>query len=56
MQQARYILSYKDSKGIWIDIPAKTKKDGIALYEMVDKDCKFKVLYDSVSGVQLMQS
>lgn len=56
MQQNRYIVSYIDSKGIWCDIPAKTKKDGIALYEMVDKDCQFKVLYDSVSGTQLMQT
>ena len=56
MQQDRYIVSYMDSKGNWKDVSAKTKQDGITLYEMVDSNCKFKVLYDSISGVQLMQS
>lgn len=55
-QQDRYVISYIDRKGHWNDVTAKTRQDGDELYDMVDSDCKFKVLYDNVSGIQLRQT
>lgn len=55
-QKERYVVSYQDCKGNWQDVFAKTIKEGKELYKLVDKNCKFKVLYDSISGNQIMQS
>lgn len=55
-QKDRYCISYEKPNGGWEDVTAKTKKEGIELYNMVKRgEYRFKVLYDLVSGEQIAQ-
>ena len=52
----RYRISYVDANDKWSEVYAKTKKEALALYDMIGDEAKFKVLYDVVSGVQIKQT
>ena len=52
----RYCISYVDTNEKWSEVYAKTKKEALALYDMIGDEAKFKVLYDVVSGVQIKQT
>ena len=52
----RYCISYVDANDKWSEVYAKTKKEALALYDMIGDEAKFKVLYDVVSGVQIKQT
>ncbi len=49
----RYCVSYVDANKKWSDVYAKTKKEALALYDMIGDEAKFKVLFDIVSGEQI---
>jgi hypothetical protein len=49
----RYCVSYVDANEKWSHVYAKTKKEGLALYDMIGDEAVFKVLYDVVSGEQI---
>lgn len=45
-QQDRYEINYQCKDGTWYDVTAKTKEEGITLYDaLADMDCKFKCLF-----------
>ena len=52
----RYCISYVDANEKWSEVYAKTKKDALALYDMIGDEAEFKVLYDVVSGEQIEQT
>ena len=55
-QKDRYRISWEKPNKEWEDVTAKTKNEGIELYNMLEKgEYLFKVLYDIVSGEQLCQ-
>ncbi len=47
----RYCISYVDANEKWSEVYAKTKKEALALYDMIGNEAELKVLYDVVSGV-----
>ena len=47
----RYCISYVDANDKWSEVYAKTKKEALALYDMIGHEAELKVLYDVVSGV-----
>ena len=47
----RYCISYVDTNEKWSEVYAKTKKEALALYDMIGHEAELKVLYDVVSGV-----
>lgn len=50
-KQDLYEINYQRKDGTWYDVTAKTKEEGIILYDaLADMDCKFKCLFDRVSG------
>lgn len=56
-QQDRYCISYRDLKGEWFDVDAKTGKEADALYDMLDEsEVQFKVEWDKVSGEQIQST
>lgn len=56
-QQDRYCVSYRDLKGEWFDVDAKTRKEADALYDMLDDfEVQFKVEWDKVSGEQIQST
>ena len=55
-QKERYCISYCDRNDKWDDVYAKTIKEAEVLYDMIDSEAVFKVLYDTVSGEQLKQT
>lgn len=52
----RYCITYVDFNKNWSEVYAKTKKEAMALYDMIGEEATFKVLYDMVSGVQIAQT
>lgn len=52
----RYCVSYVDANEKWSKVYAKTKKEALALYDMIGDEAEFKVLYDVVSGEQIEQT
>ena len=52
----KYCIRYVDANDKWSEVYAKTKKEALALYDMIGDEAKFKVLYDVVSGVQIKQT
>lgn len=56
-QQDRYCISYRDLKGEWFDVDAKTRKEADVLYNMLDEsEVQFKVEWDKVSGEQIQST
>ncbi len=56
-QQDRYCISYRDLKGEWFDVDAKTRKEADALYNMLDEsEVQFKVEWYKVSGEQIQST
>ena len=52
----RYCVSYADANKKWSEVYAKTKKEALALYDMIGDEAEFKVVYDTVNGEQLAQT
>lgn len=52
----RYCITYVDANEKWSEVYAKTKKEALALYDMIGDEAKFKVVYDVVSGEQIEQT
>ena len=52
----RYCISYVNKDGKWNEVPAKTKAEAMALYNMIGEEATFKVLYDMVSNTQIAQT
>lgn len=52
----RYCISYVKGNGKWSEVYAKTKKEALALYDMIGDEADFKVLYDVISGEQIEQT
>ena len=54
--KCRYCVTYVDVNEKWSEVYAKTKKEALALYDMIGDEAEFKVLYDVVSGEQIEQT
>lgn len=52
----RYCISYVDRNERWSEITARTKDEALALYDMIGDEATFKVVYDVVSGEQIVQT
>ena len=52
----RYCISYMDAENNWSEVTARTRKEALALYDMIGDEAAFKVVYDLVSGEQLAQT
>ena len=52
----RYCITYVDFNENWSEVYAKTRKEAMALYDMIGDEAEFKVVYDTVNGVQIAQT